>query len=152
MSDWLWLFARDLSHALWLGGLFVIDFVETPARFRAKELDRNQIALGGRQVFKAFNRFEVFVGAVCLIAAWRGDGFGGDISAATLCVLVMLLAALLQLLLLQPRMYELTGALDFVNRTDDARYTTLRRLHMAYVALDLVKLLLGVAAFWLWRT
>lgn len=29
MGDWVLTFARDLAMAVWLGGLIVIDFVET---------------------------------------------------------------------------------------------------------------------------
>jgi hypothetical protein len=32
MTDWVLIFARALALAVWLGGLIVIDFVETPAR------------------------------------------------------------------------------------------------------------------------
>ena len=34
MSDWAPTFARDLALAVWLGGLIVIDLVETPCRRR----------------------------------------------------------------------------------------------------------------------
>jgi hypothetical protein len=36
MADWLLTFARDLALAVWPGGLIVVDFVETPARFRVR--------------------------------------------------------------------------------------------------------------------
>ena len=43
MTDWVLIFARDLALAVWLGGLIVIDLVETPARFRVKAINRNQV-------------------------------------------------------------------------------------------------------------
>lgn len=46
MIDWVLVFARDLALAVWLGGLIVIDFVETPARFRVPALNRNQVGGG----------------------------------------------------------------------------------------------------------
>ena len=40
MFDWVLTFGRDLALAVWLGGLIVIDPVETPARFRVKAISR----------------------------------------------------------------------------------------------------------------
>ena len=57
--DWVLTFARDLALAVWLGGLIVIDLVETPARFRVKAINRNQVVAVGREVFAALNRMEV---------------------------------------------------------------------------------------------
>ncbi|MDQ3803436.1 MAG: hypothetical protein M3416_06345, partial [Acidobacteriota bacterium] len=69
MIDWVLTFARELALAVWLGGLIVIDFVETPARFRVPGLNRNQVVAVGREVFAAFNRTEVLVGAALVAAS-----------------------------------------------------------------------------------
>ena len=53
MIDWVLIFTRDLALAVWLGGLIVIDFVETPARFRVWAINRNQVVAVGRKVFAA---------------------------------------------------------------------------------------------------
>jgi uncharacterized membrane protein len=163
MIDWLIVFARDLALAVWLGGLIAIDLVEAPARFRTPELDRNQIALVGRQVFRAFNRVETYLASFLLliVLAWMlpigAAGGGGRFLAADFlvpftCLALMLLAAFVQFYQIQPRMYELTGALDFVNRTEDPRYGELRSLHLEYVALDLLKIVLGLVVFGFWTT
>jgi uncharacterized membrane protein len=155
MSDWLLTFARDLALAVWLGGLIVIDFVETPARFRVPGLNRNQVVAVGREVFGAFNRTEVFVGAplVAAGALLLGRGAAGSPAslAGVLCVAVMWLVALAQYFWARPRMSAATKGLDLVKRRPgDARLDAFRRLQKTYVALDFVKLALGLAALGLW--
>src|SRR4051812_20828498 len=66
MYEWTLVFARDCALAVWLGGLIVIDFVETPARFRVPAINRNQVVAVGQEVFAAFNRMETVVGALLL--------------------------------------------------------------------------------------
>lgn len=63
MIDWILIFVRDLALAVWLGGLIVIDFVETPARFRVQAINRSQVVAVGREVFAAVNRMESIIGA-----------------------------------------------------------------------------------------
>jgi uncharacterized membrane protein len=62
MIDWALVFARDLALAVWPGGLIVIDFVETPARFRVPALNHNQVVAIEREVFAALNRMEAITG------------------------------------------------------------------------------------------
>lgn len=155
MLEWLLMFARELALAVWLGGLIVIDFVETPARFRVTAIDRNQVVAVGREVFAAFNRTEVFVGAALVAVsasiAGRAPTVAQKSQAAFISVVVMWLVALLQYFWARPRMSAATRGLDLVNRRPgDARYDVLRRWHKTYVALDLVKLVLGLAALGLW--
>jgi uncharacterized membrane protein len=155
MIEWLLMFARELALAVWLGGLIVIDFVETPARFRVTAIDRNQVVAVGREVFAAFNRTEVFVGTALVAVSALIDGRAQTVSqksqAAFISVVVMWLVALLQYFWARPRMSAATEGLDLVNRRPrDARFAVLRRWHKTYVALDLVKLALGLAALGLW--
>ncbi len=42
----------------------MIDFVETPAKFRVAEINRNQAVAVGRKVFAALNRLEIALGAL----------------------------------------------------------------------------------------
>jgi uncharacterized membrane protein len=155
MIEWLLLFARELALAVWLGGLIVIDCVETPARFRVTAIDRNQVVAVGREVFAAFNRTEVLNGAALVAVSALIDGRAPSVSqksqAAFISVVVMWLVALLQYFWARPRMSAATKGLDLVNRQlQDARYDVLRRWHKTYVALDLIKLALGLAALGLW--
>jgi hypothetical protein len=155
MTDWLLIFARDLALAVWLGGLIVIDFVETPARFRVKAINRNQVVAAGREVFAAVNRMEAFVGAllvgVSALLLIRAPTVTHKSLAAFQCVAVMWLVALTQYFWAWPRMSATTEGLDLVNRQPgDARFNLLRRWHKTYVALDLVKMALGLAALGLW--
>ena len=71
--------------------------------------------------------------------------------AAFLSVAMMWLAALTQYFWARPRMSAATEDLDLVNRrSGDVRYELLRKWHKTYVALDLVKMALGLAALGLW--
>jgi hypothetical protein len=71
--------------------------------------------------------------------------------AAVISVGVMWLVALAQYFWARPRMSAATRGLDLVNRrTGDPRFHALRRWHKAYVALDLFKMALGLAALGLW--
>ncbi len=126
---------------LWVGGLIAIDFVATPARFRATELDRNQITRVGRRVFAAWGRYEVGLGAAATATSLATP------RRRIALVGAMWGAALAQLTLIQPQMQALGQELDFVDRDpDDPRYAQLRRLHLVYVGLDLLKLALAAPA------
>lgn len=130
-----------LSQALWTGGLVAIDLVETPARFRAPGLDRNQVGAVGRSVFAAFNRYELGLAALSLLTS-RGAG-----RRRALAVAAMAAAAAAQAVWLRPRMAELGAALDFEEtERADPRYDEFRRLHHAYVALDAAKLAAGLGS------
>src|SRR5919112_6533813 len=98
MTDWVLTFTRDLALAVWLGGLIVMDFVETPARFRVQGLSRNQVVAVGRAVFAAFNRTETIVGAALVAAgvvlAARAETVTYRWLAALVSVTVMWLVAL----------------------------------------------------------
>jgi uncharacterized membrane protein len=155
MVDWLLIFARDLVFAVWLGSLIVIDFIETPARFRVQGLDRNQVAAVGREVFAAVNRLETILGALLMIVsvllAIRATTVSHKSNLALIGVGLMWLVALLQNLWARPRMSAATKDLDLVNRQpEDARFQLLRRWHKTYVALDLIKILLGLSVLGLW--
>lgn len=146
---------RDLALALWLGGLIVIDFVETPTRFRVKAINRNQVAAVGREVFAALNCMETIVGALLLIVSVLIVGRAPLVTyksqAALISVGLMWLVALTQYFWARPRMSKVTKGLDLVKRRQgDARFDILRRWHKTYVALDLAKMALGLAAFGLW--
>jgi uncharacterized membrane protein len=155
MIEWVLLFGRELALAVWLGGLIIIDFVETPARFRVTAIDRNQVVAVGREVFAAFNRAEVFIGvlliAVSVVLMMRAPAVSTKSQVAVVCVVVMWLVALLQYFWARPGMSAATKGLDLVNRQPgDARFDVLRRWHKTYVALDFIKLALGLAALGLW--
>jgi hypothetical protein len=155
MIDWVLTFARDFALAVWLGGFIVIDFVETPARFRVQAINRNQVVAVGREVFAALNRMETLIGALLIIVSAllvsRRPTGSHKAQVALICVVVMWLVALLQYFWARPRMSAATKELDLVNRQPgDARLGVLRRWHKTYVELDLVKMALGLAALGLW--
>ena len=140
---------------MWLGGLIVIDFVETPARFRTPAVNRNQVVAIGRAVFAAFNRTEVIVGAFLIAAGallvTRTETNAHKSVAAVTAVSLMWLVALSQYIWARPRMSAVTKELDLVRREPgDVRFQVLRRWHKTYVALDFLKVALGLAALGLW--
>lgn len=153
--DWVLIFVRDLALAVWLGGLIMIDFVETPARFRVKAINRNQVVAVGREVFAALNRTEVIIGllliVVSLLLVSRAETVSYRWRAALISVGLMWLVALLQYFWARPRMSAATKGLDLVKRRPkDARFDALKRWHKTYVALDFIKIALGLSALWLW--
>ena len=155
MIEWILLFTRDLALVVWLGGLIVIDFVETPAKFRTPEINRNQAVAVGRRVFAAFNRVEVIVGALLvaasLLLARRSSAAPLGLPSPMVTVGLMWLVSLAQNFWIRPRMSALSSTLDLVNRAaEDVRYGELRRLHLAYVGLDLSKMGLGLITLALW--
>ncbi len=155
MADWALTYLRDLSLAVWLGGLIVIDFVETPARFRVEAVSRNQVVAIGRAVFAAFNRTEVVVGAVLLAAGAMlltgADTHSPNTLLGLTAVGVMWLVALTQFFWARPRMSAVAKELDLDARgREDVRFQVLRRWHKTYVALDILKAALGLAALGLW--
>ncbi|MDP8928927.1 MAG: DUF4149 domain-containing protein, partial [Actinomycetota bacterium] len=123
----------------WTGGIVAIDAVETPARFQAPGLDRNQVGAVGRVVFRAFNRYELLLGALSLAT------LSGSSQRRKTAVAAMTAAAVVQYLWVRPRMQELGAQLDFeANERTDPGYAAVHRLHNIYVALDAVKLALGL--------
>jgi uncharacterized membrane protein len=154
MLDWILIFARDLGLAVWLGGLIVIDFVETPARFRVKAINRNQVVAVGREVFAALNKMEAVIGLLLLVVSALLLGRAevqATSRAALISVGLMWIVALLQYFWARPRMAAATKGLDLVKRrAKDARFDVLRRWHKTYVALDFVKMVFGLSALGLW--
>jgi uncharacterized membrane protein len=155
MIDWMLVFTRDLALAVWLGGLIVIDFVETPARFRVQVINRNQVVAVGREVFAAINRMETLIGALLIIVSALAVSRTSVVTQKTLAALIsvglMWLVALAQFFWARPRMSAATKELNLANRQPgDARFDALRRWHKTYVALDLVKMALGLSALGLW--
>jgi len=133
---------RRLMLGLWVGGLAAIDLVETLVRFRTPELDRNQAVAVGRRVFAAVNRLEVCLGLVLLLMPHRTAQRTMDRHVG-----MMWSTALLQGVVLRPRMQQLAGSLDWVQRDrSDPRSMEVWRLHRVYVALDGLKLVLGMVA------
>lgn len=72
MINWVLIFARDLVLAVWLGGLIVIDFVETPARFRAQAINRNQVVAIARTLIDTPTGTKVPIGHVAEVRTDQG--------------------------------------------------------------------------------
>jgi hypothetical protein len=133
---------RRVLLSLWVGGLATIDLVETPTRFAVKEVNRNQTITIGRRVFASVNRMEVVLGTL-LLPFLRGT----DAQAQRRKIVPMWAMALGQLIFLQPRMRHAGEGLDYENRDrSDPRFAQHRKLHRVYVALDGLKLVLGIWA------
>ncbi|MFK0250411.1 hypothetical protein ACIQUM_37415 [Amycolatopsis azurea] len=127
----------------WLGMVIGISFVEAPLKFRAPGVTL-PLGLGiGRLVFRALNTVECMM-AVGLVVAAALEGFAGPASALVATVLVLLA---IQLTAIRPRLNRRT---DRVLRTPDGADLPRSHAHVAYVAVELVKvitlLLLGITA------
>jgi hypothetical protein len=114
----------------WLGMVLAISFLEAPLKFRAPGVTL-AIGLGiGRLVFRALNTVEVFLGVVVVAAM-----IGGSPSAAVWCSVVALAALAAQLTVVRPRLHRRTTHVLSGGNADRSRP------HMAYVGLEVVKVL-----------
>jgi hypothetical protein len=119
---------------VWLGMVLAISFLEAPLKFRAPGIT-TRLGLGiGRIVFRALNRVEVALLAVVLVAA----GLGAPRVLVPAAALALLLAT--QLLVVRPRLNRRS---DRALAGEDVPRS---REHLVYVALELVKVVLIVAA------
>ena len=119
----------------WLGMVLGISFLETPLKFRAPGITL-PLGLGiGRLVFRALNATEITLAAVLLAAllAYR-PGFSG-------WVLLGISGALLatQTGLLRPRLDRRAGQIITGHTPPPSR------LHLAYIALEILKVAALVA-------
>lgn len=114
---------------VWLGMVLAISFLEAPLKFRAPGVT-TVIGLGiGRLVFRGLNLAEALLAVVVIVGAAVGGVSTGPIVLIT--VLVLLLVA--QLALVRP---GLNRRSDRVLAGEDAPRS---RLHLAYVGLEVVK-------------
>ena len=112
----------------------MINFVETPARFRAQAINRNHVVAVGREVFAAVNRMETLIGALLIIVSALLVSRASIVTPKSLAALInvglMWLVALTQFFWARPRMSAVITDLDLVNRDPgDARFLAFRRLH-----------------------
>jgi hypothetical protein len=133
MVETAWAVAAAAAFT-WLGMVLAISFLEAPLKFRAPGIT-TRLGLGiGRIVFRALNRVEVALLAVVLVAA----GLGAPRVLVPAAALALLLAT--QLLVVRPRLNRRS---DRALAGEDVPRS---REHLVYVALELVKVVLIVAA------
>lgn len=129
-------FARDIQLVVpifWLGMVIAISFVEAPIKFRAPGVTL-AIGLGiGRKVFAALNVVEVVL-AVVLSVAW----LYADIDGWLLLVLVSAVLVV-QVVAVRP---PLTRRSNRVLAGEDLPRS---KIHLIYIALEVVKVLLLIA-------
>jgi hypothetical protein len=120
----------------WFGMVIAISFVETPLKFRAPGITV-PLGLGiGRLVFKALNIAESALAVLLLVALATGHGDGrGWIPAlvATVCLVT-------QMAVLRPALDRRAAAIIAGGEVAPSR------LHLGYVALEVVKVLALVTA------
>lgn len=119
----------------WLGMVLAISFLEAPLKFRAPEVSVRI----GRLVFRALNAVEAVL-AVVVVAAGAVTGRPAVLAAASVAALLLVV----QVAAVRPPLNRRT---ERVLAGHDAPRS---RAHLAYVAVELVKVvalvLLGVAA------
>jgi uncharacterized membrane protein len=145
---WLLIFVRDSCLAIWLGGLLVIDFVETPIRFRTPGISKEQATAFGSRLFATFGRIQLGIGTVLLgasIAIVRRASFARIDVVELILVAAMLFFAFIQAVFLTPRMLARMTLVGSENPNDGGLRRHFRTLHMAYVSLDILKVLVGLA-------
>ncbi|MGH3723032.1 MAG: hypothetical protein ACRDUS_02750 [Mycobacterium sp.] len=122
--------------AFWLGMVVAISFVETPLKFRAPGVTI-QVGLAiGRLVFRALNIVECVLAAALVALFVAGHGSWGVVVAgivASACLAI-------QLVVIRPVMGRRTNAIRA-----GATYTGRSRVHLAYIAVEVVKVLALIA-------
>ena len=145
---WLLIFARAFCLAIWLGGLLVIDFVETPIRFRTPGISKEQATALGSRLFATFDRIQLGIGVILLgvsIAIARKTSFARIDVVELILVAAMLFFAVIQAACLAPRMFARMTLVGSQNPNDGGLRLHFRTLHVAYVSLDILKILVGLA-------
>lgn len=138
---------RTLAVALWVGGMAALDFIDAPLRFATPAISRNQAVALGQAVFARFNRVEVALGVLALIAAAVARSARWTVMVTAL----MLLLAAVQTFYLTPEITRLASGLDFVNRTPgDPRYAAIRSLHGAYAVAEIAVFTGGIVVLAAW--
>lgn len=120
----------------WLGMVLAISFLEAPLKFRAPDVTL-RIGLGiGRMVFRALNTAEVILAGAALVAA-----AGGRVPTSLLVVVVVAVAVLV---------VQLAAIRPVLNKRSDrvlaGENVPRSRVHLGYVAAEVVKVVALVAA------
>jgi hypothetical protein len=123
--------AIKIVAALWLGGLVAIDLIETPAKFRIKSISRSSAVELGQEVFRSYGFLEMAFGVVLIVSILAGSRFYFFAGALLGCISLFVSP------LLRHRLRGLVSASD-----QGLRNPQLKKYHLAYVALDLLKMLL----------
>ncbi len=136
---------RTLAVALWIGGMAALDFLDAPARFAL--LDRNEAVRLGQVMFERFNRVEIVLALLALLAAWVARSARWTIGLTVL----MFVLIVVQAAYLTPGISHLAQGLDFVHRVPgDPRYAAIQPLHTAYAVLEVLIFVAGVVVLSAW--
>jgi uncharacterized membrane protein len=131
---------RILAVAFWVGGMAALDFIEAPLRFASGVITRNQAVALGQGVILRWHRVEWTLAVIVLVASLLAASPRWSIWLAGL----MLAIVTVQGAYLIPALTRLSQGLDFVQRApQDPRYVTIRHLHSASAALELIVLIGG---------
>lgn len=131
---------RILAMALWVGGAAALDFVEAPLRFGSGIIDRNQAVALGQVVITRWIHAEWALGGIVLVASLVTASPGWSVWL----VVLMLVVVSVQGAYLAPAILQLSRGLDFIQRVPhDPRYATIRHLHTASAALEILILVAG---------
>lgn len=143
--------------SVWIGGSVIVDSLVVPTAFES--LPREDAADVGRAIFHRFNFAECLLGAAAVLLSFAMGRIGWGTKrrhlTATVVLNAMTVIALVYLLVLTPaivdRLEELRDA--GVNLDDETQMpperVALRQVHAAYGALEVLKVLGGVAVLWL---
>jgi hypothetical protein len=116
---------------VWLGMVLAISFVEAPLKFRAPGVTL-KVGLGiGRLVFRALNVFEYVFAVVVAFALFTHE----TPAALNIAMFVAVGALLTQTIVVRPLLSRRTSA---VLEGEEGQRS---RAHLAYVALELVKVI-----------
>ncbi|GJF08611.1 hypothetical protein NGTWS0302_03640 [Mycolicibacterium cyprinidarum] len=120
----------------WFGMVVAISFVEAPLKFRVPGVTLGIGLSIGRRVFRALNTIEAVLAVVIIVAALLGSPPLG----ATVAIAVAVVALLVQLVAVRPRLSRRSDAVLAAPAAADST-TTRSRVHYVYVGLELVKVI-----------
>lgn len=145
--NWLLLFIREICLALWIGGLVVIDFIETPIRFRTPEISKEQATAIGSRLFARFGWIQVLLGAILLLDSVSMTTLAGSVKRAdwapVVFIATMFGAAMIQAAYITPRMLGRMVLINTPTADAEGQHRQFRKLHKFYVSTDIFKLLVG---------
>ena len=120
-----------LFIGIWLGGLVAIDLIEAPAKFKIEGLDRAAAVRLGQVVFRRFGYLEMLLSGLLLASG------SGTLRVRLIVALLSLIALLISPLL--------RSGLSVLVAKGNRGGSSLRGAHAAYVAADILKMLLLVS-------
>jgi hypothetical protein len=131
-----------LITAVFWGGVVVVDFIVTPARFRTPGVERAAILAIGAQIFRIFGIAQVGLGVLLMLVLIAAGGNQDVILPALFLLILAVLSTGMEPLMAALR--DATNSPDAEAGEESGSNASFRALHQAYMVSDIFKVVLGV--------